>query len=103
MVMSAGLCYGKQLAEGPLTAQSYAARAPNVNLDTNNHKRREDEQSTQDSTAWIPHQTYRHLEYESLQNGHRASWSCLFESQTQRADHDKSPFLASNGIFMDEI
>ncbi len=49
--MSAGLCYGKQLAEGPLTAQSYAARAPNVNLDTNNHKRREDEQSTQDSTA----------------------------------------------------
>ena len=44
--MSAGLCYGKQLAEGPLTAQSYAARAPNVNLDTNNHKRREDEQST---------------------------------------------------------
>ena len=47
MVMSAGLCYGKQLAEGPLTAQSYAARDPNVNLDTNNHKRREDEQSTE--------------------------------------------------------
>ena len=45
--MSAGLCYGKQLAMSPLTAQSLGARAQNVNLDTNNHKRREDEQSTE--------------------------------------------------------
>ena len=44
--MSAGLCYGKQLAMSLLTAQSLGARAQNVNLDTNNHKRREDEQST---------------------------------------------------------
>ena len=40
-----GLCYGKQLAASPLTAQSYASQAEqDVNLDTNNHKRREDEQ-----------------------------------------------------------